>query len=158
MNSIVLLLAVLLLAGAAAGVLYRLVKGPALLDRVLASDVLLAIVAAAVCVDMIWQKNTDYLTLTVMISLVGFLASVTFARFVQTRPSQHPDAGRSRSEWEDAEAPSRGNEPGTGTGEITIIHSPQTAREAATGPSVGTSSHGQAAAGSDDSNAGEGGR
>ncbi|WP_368660373.1 monovalent cation/H+ antiporter complex subunit F [Kocuria sp.] len=140
MNSIVLFLAVLMLAGAAAGVLYRLVKGPALLDRVLASDVLLAIVAAAVCVDMLWQQNTDYLVLTVMISLVGFLASVTFARFVQTRPSQHPDAGRTRSEWEDAEAPSRPREPGTGTGEITIIHSPQSAREAATGPGVGPGS------------------
>lgn len=157
MNSIVLLLAVLLLAGAASGVLYRLVKGPALLDRVLASDVLLAIVAAAVCVDMIWQENTDYLMLTVMISLVGFLASVTFARFVQTRPSQHPDAGRSRSEWEDAEAPSRSGEPAAGTGEITVIHSPQTTREAATGPAVGNSAHGQTAGGSVELNTGEGG-
>lgn len=138
MNSIVLLLAVLLLAGAAAGVLYRLVKGPALLDRVLASDVLLAIVAAAVCVDMIWQGNTDYLTLTVMISLVGFLASVTFARFVQTRPSQHADAGRNRSEWEDAEAPSKPREAESGTGKITVIHSPTSAREAAAGPQRAT--------------------
>lgn len=92
MNPVVLFLAVALLAAAAACVLYRLVKGPALLDRVLASDVLLAIVAAAVCVDMVWRKNTDYLVLTVMISLVGFLASVTFARFVQNRPAQQPDA------------------------------------------------------------------
>lgn len=158
MNSVVLFLAVLMLVGAAAGVLYRLVKGPALLDRVLASDVLLAIVAAAVCVDMIWQQNTDYLTLTVMISLVGFLASVTFARFVQTRPSQHPDAGRSRSEWEDAEAPSRRGEPGTGTGEITIIHSPQTALEAATGPSVSRTGNGQTANDPRQSHAGEEGR
>lgn len=121
MNPIVLLLAVLLLSGAAAGVLYRLVKGPALLDRVLASDVLLAVVAAAVCLDMIWLGNTDYLILTVMISLVGFLASVTFARFVQTRPSQHPDAGRGRSEWEDAEAPSKRREPESGTGAVTVV-------------------------------------
>lgn len=92
MNPVVLFLAVVFLSIAAAGVLYRLVKGPALLDRVLAGDVLLAIVAAAVCVDMVWRKNTDYVVLTVMISLVGFLGSVTFARFVQSRPSQQPDA------------------------------------------------------------------
>lgn len=126
MTSVVLFIAVILLAGAAVGVLYRLVKGPALLDRVLASDVLLAIVAAAVCVDMVWQENSDYLVLTVMISLVGFLASVTFARFVQSRPSQHPDAGRGRSEWEDAEAPARPAPPvaaeaQSGTGAFTTV-------------------------------------
>ncbi|NKE10974.1 cation:proton antiporter [Kocuria subflava] len=105
MNPYVLVTAVLLLSGGAVGVLYRLVKGPSLLDRVLASDVLLAIVAAAVCVDMVWKGTTDYMILTVMISLVGFLASVTFARFVQSRPSRHPDAGRGGSAGEDAEAP-----------------------------------------------------
>ncbi|WP_423723626.1 monovalent cation/H+ antiporter complex subunit F [Arthrobacter zhangbolii] len=75
----------LMLAVAGAGAIYRIAKGPSILDRVLAADVLLAIVGAALATDMIVYRNLDYLALLVAISLVGFIGSVTVARFVTDR-------------------------------------------------------------------------
>jgi len=80
--------AAVLLSAAAAGTLYRLAKGPSLLDRVVATDVLLAIVAAALAVDMAYDGHLNNLILMVIVSLVGFIGSVTVARFA-TQTAEH---------------------------------------------------------------------
>ncbi|WP_334170736.1 monovalent cation/H+ antiporter complex subunit F [Sinomonas sp.] len=74
-----------LLALAALGAVVRMIKGPALLDRVLAADVLLVVLASALIVNMAAHRNTDNLALVVAITLIGFVGSVTVARFVQDR-------------------------------------------------------------------------
>lgn len=74
-----------LLAFAALGAVVRMIKGPALLDRVLAADVLLVVLASALIVNMAAHRNTDNLALVVAITLIGFVGSVTVARFVQDR-------------------------------------------------------------------------
>lgn len=88
MIEIAAVVAVVLLGAAAAGTLYRLAKGPSLLDRVVATDVLLAIVAAALAVDMAYYGHLDNLVLMVIVSLVGFIGSVTVARFA-TQSTEH---------------------------------------------------------------------
>ncbi|WP_231567739.1 monovalent cation/H+ antiporter complex subunit F [Sinomonas humi] len=74
-----------LLALAALGAVVRMIKGPALLDRVLAADVLLVVLASGLIVNMAVSRNTDNLALVVAITLIGFVGSVTVARFVQDR-------------------------------------------------------------------------
>ena len=81
----VLIVCSVLLALAALGAVVRMIKGPALLDRVLAADVLLVVLASALIVDMAGHRNTDNLALIVAITLIGFVGSVTVARFVQDR-------------------------------------------------------------------------
>jgi multicomponent Na+:H+ antiporter subunit F len=61
-----------------------------LLDRVLAADVLLAILGGALCVDMAVNRHLNNLMLVVAISIIGFIGSVTVARFVADRREQ-PD-------------------------------------------------------------------
>jgi multicomponent Na+:H+ antiporter subunit F len=85
---IAVVVAVVLLGAAAAGTLYRLARGPSLLDRVVATDVLLAIVAAGLAVDMAYHGHLNNLVLMVIISLVGFVGSVTVARFA-TQTAEH---------------------------------------------------------------------
>ncbi|MCC3275153.1 MULTISPECIES: monovalent cation/H+ antiporter complex subunit F [unclassified Arthrobacter] len=85
MMNVAVVVVSLMLAVAGAGAIYRIARGPSILDRVLASDVLLAIVGGALAVDMIVYRNLDYLALLVAISLVGFIGSVTVARFVTDR-------------------------------------------------------------------------
>ena len=80
--------AAVLLSAAAAGTLYRLAKGPSLLDRVVATDVLLAIVAASLAVEMAYHQHLNNLILMVIVSLVGFIGSVTVARFA-TQTAEH---------------------------------------------------------------------
>lgn len=84
MNVFVILVSVML-SVAAAGAIYRIARGPSILDRVLAADVLLTIVGAALATDMIVKQNLNYLALLVSISLIGFIGSVTVARFVTDR-------------------------------------------------------------------------
>ena len=78
------------LAVAAVLSLIRLGRGPSLLDRLLAIDVLLAIVCAGLIVDLAAGGHMNNLTLVVIICVVGFIGSVAVARFVTDgRPREH---------------------------------------------------------------------
>ncbi|MBP3035328.1 cation:proton antiporter [Arthrobacter sp. zg-ZUI100] len=85
MMDIFVVIVAVMLALAAAGAIFRIARGPSILDRVLAADVLLTIVGAALATDMIVNRNLNYLALLVSISLIGFIGSVTVARFVTDR-------------------------------------------------------------------------
>ncbi|MHA7208519.1 monovalent cation/H+ antiporter complex subunit F [Arthrobacter sp. MDT1-65] len=74
-----------ILSVAAVLALYRAVRGPSILDRVLALDVVLAVIGAALVLNMVVNRHLDNLILLVTISLIGFIGSVTVARFVTDR-------------------------------------------------------------------------
>ncbi|MDD7835030.1 MULTISPECIES: monovalent cation/H+ antiporter complex subunit F [Paenarthrobacter] len=85
MKEFVLVATAVILSLAAAGAIIRIAIGPSLLDRVLASDVLLAIVGAALAVDMAVNRHLNNLMLLVALAIIGFIGSVTVARFVAER-------------------------------------------------------------------------
>lgn len=88
MMQLVLAITAVILSLAAAGAIVRIAIGPSLLDRVLASDVLLAIIGAALCIDMAVNRHLNNLMLLVALSIIGFIGSVTVARFVADRRDQ----------------------------------------------------------------------
>jgi multicomponent Na+:H+ antiporter subunit F len=88
MMQIVLIVTAVILSVAAGGAIVRIAIGPSLLDRVLASDVLLAIIGAALCIDMAVNRHLNNLMLLVALSIIGFIGSVTVARFVADRREQ----------------------------------------------------------------------
>lgn len=88
MMEIVLTVTAVILSLAAVGAIVRIAIGPSLLDRVLASDVLLAIIGAALCIDMAVNRHLNNLMLLVALSIIGFIGSVTVARFVADRREQ----------------------------------------------------------------------
>ena len=57
--TVVIIIVSVMLAVAAAGAIFRIVRGPSILDRVLAADVLLAIVGGALVVDMVVNRNLE---------------------------------------------------------------------------------------------------
>jgi multicomponent Na+:H+ antiporter subunit F len=81
----VLLAVGVILTLAAAGTIYRIAVGPSLLDRVLAADVLLAILGAALATEMAVNRHLDNLVLLIAVSVIGFIGSVAVARFVSDR-------------------------------------------------------------------------
>ena len=85
---IVAVIASIVLSLAAAGTIYRIAAGPSLLDRVIAADVLLAIFGAGLAMEMALNRHTDNLALLVVISVIGFIGSVTVARFVAHRKEE----------------------------------------------------------------------
>ena len=63
---------------------YRVVVGPTLPDRVLALDMLVAIAIGFIAVMAAETGFTLYIDIAISLGLVGFLATVAFARFILT--------------------------------------------------------------------------
>ena len=68
-------------------VLVRLVRGPSVPDRIVALDTLLQVVVAGIAVAAAVTREGDFLAVLVAVSLLGFLGSITVARFVERRGS-----------------------------------------------------------------------
>ncbi|NJR13692.1 MAG: cation:proton antiporter [Phyllobacteriaceae bacterium] len=69
---------------------WRVIKGPTLPDRVLALDMLVAVAIGFTAVIAVRTGFALYVDVAIALGLVGFLATVAFARFVlQRRRSQH---------------------------------------------------------------------
>ncbi|MGK6315285.1 cation:proton antiporter [Neorhizobium sp. DT-125] len=64
---------------------WRVVKGPTLPDRVVALDMLTGIVIGFIALIAIRTGFTLYIDIAISLGLVGFLATVAFARFVLSR-------------------------------------------------------------------------
>lgn len=67
----------------------RIVVGPTLPDRVLALDMLVTIGIGYIAIVAIKTGYSLYLDIAIALGLVGFLATVAFARFVLQRGKQH---------------------------------------------------------------------
>ncbi|WP_344174551.1 monovalent cation/H+ antiporter complex subunit F [Pilimelia columellifera] len=61
--------------------LVRIVHGPTALDRIVALDALLAIAIGAIAVEAAYSKDPTALPALVGLSILGFIGSITFARF-----------------------------------------------------------------------------
>ena len=75
------------LALAAFLVVLRLVLGPSVPDRIVALDTLLQVVVAGIAVAAAVTRDGSFLAVLVAVALLGFLGSVTVARFVESRGS-----------------------------------------------------------------------
>ena len=75
----------LMLAVAAVLTVVRMSRGPSSLDRVVAADVLIAVVIAALALEAIIHDHTTTLPVMLVLSLLGFAGAVSIARFVADR-------------------------------------------------------------------------
>ena len=66
-------------------IVLRIVAGPTLPDRILALDMLVAVGIGFIAVIGVKTKLYLYLDIAIALGLVGFLATVAFARFVLNR-------------------------------------------------------------------------
>jgi len=64
---------------------YRVISGPTLPDRIVALDMLVAIAIGFLAVVAIKTGFNLYVDIAIALGLVGFLATVAFARFVLTQ-------------------------------------------------------------------------
>ncbi|MGY2074733.1 monovalent cation/H+ antiporter complex subunit F [Blastococcus sp. SYSU DS0828] len=62
--------------------LVRLALGPSLLDRVVATDTLLVIIAAGLAVHATLDRDPTVVPVLVVVSLLAFVGSVSVARYV----------------------------------------------------------------------------
>lgn len=87
-------LAALFLTGAFVLAAARLILGPTLPDRVVALDLLTMLVVALLALFTLATGVGAYLDVALALALVGFLATIAFARFVDLTPDQEPGERR----------------------------------------------------------------
>ncbi|MEV7528649.1 monovalent cation/H+ antiporter complex subunit F [Agrococcus sediminis] len=81
----VLSVAGLMLFAAAVLTLVRIVRGPGPSDRVVATDVLIAVVAGALVVEAAINRHPHTIAVILVLSLLAFAGTVSMARFVAGR-------------------------------------------------------------------------
>lgn len=62
--------------------IYRIVVGPSLLDRVIASDVLVVTIMCVLGAEMAINRHTDTLPVMLALAMFGIVGSVSIARFM----------------------------------------------------------------------------
>ena len=65
----------------------RLVAGPSVPDRIVALDALLYVVVSGIAVGAALDRDGSFLAVLVAVALLGFVGTVTVARFVERRGS-----------------------------------------------------------------------
>ena len=77
----VLVFCVVVLDISALLLLVRISLGPTMLDRVVALDVLVAVIICGLALEAAVHRHTSTLPVLVVLSLLGFVGSVSVARF-----------------------------------------------------------------------------
>lgn len=72
---------------------WRVLRGPSLADRVLGLDMLVAIAIGFIAVIGIRTGYVLYVDIAISLGLVGFLATVAFARFILSRAGRTKKGG-----------------------------------------------------------------
>lgn len=83
--SVLLIVIYVVFAVAALLTLWRIVRGPSILDRAIASDVLLTELMCVLGAEMAINQHTRTLPVLLIIAAVGVFGSISIARFVARR-------------------------------------------------------------------------
>ncbi|MBR8743663.1 monovalent cation/H+ antiporter complex subunit F [Nocardiopsis sp. MG754419] len=94
MNALWIVIALLLGAAALLGTA-RLLLGPSILDRALSVDVLLASALTGLGAYAAFFRDPTVLPSLLVLSLLGFVGSISISKFVARRPEEHADEDES---------------------------------------------------------------
>jgi multicomponent Na+:H+ antiporter subunit F len=83
-----------LLVAAAVLAVIRVERGPSMLDRMVALDIITSILVIAVALEAAWNRRLDTVPIMAALALVGFISSVTVSRYAAVEPEEE---GRIRS-------------------------------------------------------------
>jgi multicomponent Na+:H+ antiporter subunit F len=61
---------------------YRIIRGPTILDRALAADVMLAIAICSLGAEMAINQHTDTLPVLLVLAMFAIVGSISIARFM----------------------------------------------------------------------------
>ena len=86
-----LVLAAVFLVGGLGCALLRIGRGPSMLDRVVGVDIITAVLIGSIAIEAAWTRRVDTEPILVALAMVGFISSVTIARFAAVEPA---DEGR----------------------------------------------------------------
>lgn len=65
--------------------IYRMIKGPTHFDRVVSLDVINVCIIGILVIIAVMSKNELYLDVAIVYSILGFLETIVFAKFLEVR-------------------------------------------------------------------------
>lgn len=80
----IILICVLPLGAASVMALWRLMRGPTVLDRIIGFDLLTVCVIGMVALFSIWWNTHMYIEMMIIFSLLGFIGTVTFITYLHS--------------------------------------------------------------------------
>lgn len=83
MNDVVAIAIAVLLAAAAGGFLYRLLRGPSLADRIVGFDGILSVLVVGILAHASHTGTTVMLPVVLVLSLLAFSGTALFGRFIK---------------------------------------------------------------------------
>lgn len=72
------------LTAAAAGFLYRILRGPSFADRIVGYDGFLSVVVVAILAHATATRSADMLPVVLVLSLLAFSGTALFGRFIES--------------------------------------------------------------------------
>lgn len=98
MSPVVFIICGVLLTAAALITLIRAERGPSTLDRIIALDVLVGVIMATLAIYSAWTRRSDLVVVLVVLASVGFVGSVTLARFAAADPPTAAESDADRAQ------------------------------------------------------------
>lgn len=87
-----------MMAIAALLAIIRIARGPSIIDRVVAADVLIAVVIAGLVLEAVIHRHATTVPVVLALSLVGFAGSVSVAQLVAGREASRIAAAKERQQ------------------------------------------------------------
>lgn len=89
--TVIYFIAILLFAAAAIAAVIRVVRGPTILDRMIASDVLLTTLLLSVGVEMVINQHLRTVPLMLVLAAAASFATIAVARYVAQQDTPKGD-------------------------------------------------------------------
>lgn len=90
MTDIILITVGVLLAVAAGASVFRIVRGPAILDRMIASDMLVTTLILVLGAEMVYHNHTRTIPIMIVLAVTAVFASMSVARYVSKQGGGKP--------------------------------------------------------------------
>ncbi|MHA6667446.1 monovalent cation/H+ antiporter complex subunit F [Homoserinimonas sp. A447] len=90
MTDLILVAVGVLLAAAAGASVYRIVRGPSILDRMIASDMLVTTLILVLGAEMVYHNHTRTIPIMVVLAVTAVFASMSVARYVSKQGGGKP--------------------------------------------------------------------
>lgn len=84
-DRVLLTASVVLIVAAGAGLLFRIWRGPSMLDRALSLDVCAALIISGLGAKSAFARDPYYFPIMLVLAFLGFTGSVGIARFIAVR-------------------------------------------------------------------------
>jgi multicomponent Na+:H+ antiporter subunit F len=90
LTDVILIAVGVLLAIAAGASVFRIVVGPAILDRMIASDMLVTTLILVLGAEMVYHQHTRTIPIMIVLAAVAVFASMAVARYVSKQGGGKP--------------------------------------------------------------------